>query len=124
MPIKRLLILMLVAIFIAGIWADNKNTGDNHPSVVKNDSTWTKNDTGNQRVTPDIQNIASGVSYYTNQDGIFIMLSKATTNIKLFALTGDIVWQGNLVQGRFFIPVRPGIYFLRVNNKSYKVICK
>jgi len=28
------------------------------------------------------------------------------------------------VQGRFFIPTRQGIYFLRINNKSYKVICK
>jgi len=42
----------------------------------------------------------------------------------LFALTGQLLWSGNLVQGRFFIPVRQGIYFLRINGKSYKVICK
>ena len=46
------------------------------------------------------------------------------TGLYVKAKIGDVVWQGNLVQGRFFIPMRPGVYFLRVNNKSYKVICR
>jgi hypothetical protein len=52
------------------------------------------------------------------------MINEGTNKIKLFALTGQLLFNGELSQGRFFIPTKQGIYFLRINNKSFKVICK
>ena len=110
-------------LFFACIFADGKNPGDSRTAVGKPENNWNKADTeapsGN-----NVQSIADGITYSTTAEGIFIVLPKATSNVKLFALTGEVVWSGNLVQGRFFIPTRQGIYFLRINNKSYKVICK
>jgi hypothetical protein len=73
-------------------------------------------------VTPVI--VADGFSYYTTQNGIYLIFPKTNNNVKLFALTGQLIWSGELVSGRFYIPTGRGIYFLRVNNKSYKVSCK
>ena len=110
-------------LFFACIFADGKNPGDPRTAVGKPENNWNKADTeapsGN-----NVQSIADGITYSTTAEGIFIVLPKATSNVKLFALTGEVVWSGNLVQGRFFIPTRQGVYFLRINNKSYKVICK
>ena len=92
--------------------------------VTKPDANWTKSESETTAITNPIINIAEGISYSTTSEGILLIMPKASSNIQLFALTGDVVWQGNLVQGRFFIPMRPGVYFLRVNNKSYKVICR
>jgi len=68
--------------------------------------------------------VADGFSYYTTQSGIYLIFPKTNNNVKLFALTGQLMWSGELVSGRFYIPTGRGIYFLRVNNKSYKVSCK
>lgn len=68
--------------------------------------------------------VAEGFSYYSTSGGIFLIFPKPNNNVRLFALTGQLIWSGELVSGRFYIPVKSGIFFLRVNNKSYKVICK
>jgi hypothetical protein len=68
--------------------------------------------------------VADGFSYYTTQNGIYLIFPKTNNNVKLVALTGQLIWSGELVSGRFYIPTGRGIYFLRVNNKSYKVSCK
>ena len=101
------------------IGPDEPRTG-----VTKPDANWSKSESETTPIVNPIINIAEGISYSTTSEGILLIMPKASSNIKLFALTGDVVWQGNLVQGRFFIPMRPGVYFLRVNNKSYKVICR
>ena len=64
------------------------------------------------------------VNFSSTSEGIFITIIAGTNKIKLFALTGQLLLNGDLSQGRFFIPTRKGIYFLRINNKSFKVICK
>ncbi len=92
--------------------------------VTKPDANWTKTENETAAIPNPLINIAEGISYGTTSEGILLIMPKASSTVKLFALTGDVVWQGNLVQGRFFIPMRPGVYFLRVNNKSYKVICR
>ena len=98
----------------------------NKPSVVKiegegqiPENTSKKDTTANQQVVK-----ADGFSYYTTVAGIYIHFPKPNNYVRLFALTGQLIWSGELVSGRFFIPPGEGIYFLRVNNKSYKVICK
>lgn len=98
----------------------------NKPSVVKiegegqiPENTSKKDTTVNQQVIK-----ADGFSYYTTAAGIYIYFPKPNNYVRLFALTGQLIWSGELVSGRFFIPTGEGIYFLRVNNKSYKVICK
>jgi len=121
---KRIILLLISFVFIAHNYADNKSTGDPRTPVVKTESSWNKSDnetpsgTNNQTIAVD------GITFSSTSEGIYITLPKATSNVKLFALTGEVVWSGNLVQGRFLIPTRQGIYFLRINNKSYKVICK
>ncbi len=121
---KRIFAVLLfsLAIYIC-VFADGKNPGDPRTAVVKTESSWNKQDNDIATGT-NVQTIADGITYSTTAEGIFIVLPKATSNVKLLALTGEVVWSGNLVQGRFFIPTRQGIYFLRINNKSYKVICK
>ena len=120
---KKYLLITLVFTFVLAIYAENKNIGDPRTPVAKTDGAWSKSDNDAPAGT-NVQTIADGITYYSTADGIFITLPKATSNVKLFALTGEVVWSGNLVQGRFFIPTRQGIYFLRINNKSYKVVCK
>lgn len=118
-------VLVLFFIFFSGsclLFAsgpDEPRTG-----VTKPDANWNKSESETTAITNPIVNITEGISYSTTSEGILLIMPKASSNIKLFALTGDVVWQGNLVQGRFFIPMRPGVYFLRVNNRSYKVICR
>lgn len=86
-------------------------------------SGWTKgdNDSGqdNNMVVAN-----ENVSFTGTSEGIYVMISSGTNKIKLFALTGQLLFNGDLTQGHFLIRTRTGIYFLKVNNKSYKVICK
>lgn len=63
-------------------------------------------------------------TYYTTTSGIYISFQKPNNNVKLFALTGQVLWSGELVSGKFFIPTGEGIFFLRVNNKTHKISCK
>ena len=116
-------LFVFVSTFIFSAFAQNKSSGDQRTSVEKQESNWNKSETEN---TQNLQTTSTveGVTYSSNADGIFITLPKATSSIKLYALTGELFWSGNLVQGKFFIPTRRGIYFLRINNKSYKVVCK
>jgi len=120
---NSILIFLIFFYFVLNVLADNKNTGDQRPLVQKIENGWNKIENELPSIT-NLQTIADGISYSANSDGIYIILPKATNNVKLLAMTGEVVWSGNLVQGRFFIPTRQGIYFLRVNNKSYKIICK
>src|SRR5690554_535519 len=87
----------------------------NRPSVVKIEgegllpvNTSKKDTTVNQQVIK-----ADGFSYYTTAAGIYIYFPKPNNYVRLFALTGQLIWSGELVSGRFFIPTGEGIYFLR-----------
>jgi len=119
---KRYILLGFVFVYILTN-AQNKSTNDTRTTVLKSENNWNKQEADNTSNT-NIQYLADGISYSTKADGIFLTLPKSTSNVKLFSLTGEAVWSGNLVQGRFFIPTRAGIYFLRINNKSYKIVCK
>lgn len=120
---KTLFLHIALFLFVLAVGAQNKSATDHRPAVVKSESGWNKSENDNQQ-TGTSQTVADGIVFSTNSDGIFITMPKAVGNVKLFSLTGEVVWAGNLVQGRFFIPTRAGIYFLKVNNKSYKVVCK
>jgi hypothetical protein len=105
---------------------DSRNT--NQTSVIKIEGSaqngWVKND--NDNLTGNNQTITGNenVSFYGASDGIYFSIINGTNKIKLFALTGQLLFDGDLTQGKFLIQTRKGIYFLRINNKSYKVICK
>jgi hypothetical protein len=116
------LIIALVHITQLSI-AQNKSNVEQRTPVVKNDASWNKTENETSQST-NTQTISDGITINSKQNGIYITMPKAVANVKLFSLTGELVWAGNLVQGRFFIPTQAGIYFLRVNNKSYKVVCK
>ena len=126
----RLIIYLFICLgFIIQVSADNKKPIIQGTPIIKIESNWANPATENSTTTastnaPIIITINEEISYYTSTEGLFITLSKPTSNVKLFSLTGEIVWKGNLVQGNFLIPIKQGIYFLRINNKSYKVIRK
>lgn len=118
----KLKLIVILSLCVLPAVAQNKQN-EQRPTVVKQDASWNKNYPESNPSNGN-QTLAEGIVYSTNQNGIYITISKSSENIKLFSLTGEVVWAGNLVQGRFFIPTSPGIYFLRINNKSYKIVCK
>lgn len=65
-----------------------------------------------------------GVRYTATSEVLSLTLIENLNQVKLFALTGQCIWSKELKSGSFHIPVQSGIYLLKVNSKSYKVICK
>lgn len=95
------------------------------PSVVRIDSgaqLSQKDQFKNSQQNPS--NTTDDFVYYTSSSGIYISFQKANNDVKLFALTGQVLWSGELVSGKFYIPTGEGIFFLRVNNKTHKISCK
>ncbi len=129
---KRIITFLFLIILGAGLIAQNNQKGDtrssNQNAVIRIEGSvqngWVKGDneasTGNS--APVVAN--ENVSFSATSDGIYVTINSGTNKIKLYALTGQLLLNGDLTQGRFFIPARKGIYFLKVNTKSYKVICK
>ena len=128
---KRMLTLLLLSVCISVLIAQSNSKGDIHATgqtVVKriegNQSGWVKIDNDVSAATITTPSGNENVSYYGTSEGIYVTINNGTNKIKLIALTGQMLLNGDLTQGRFFIPTRKGIYFLEINNKSYKVICK
>jgi hypothetical protein len=129
---KRVLTYLFLFVFVGALFAQTANKGDARAAglttVIKLDGTtqnsWMKvdNDASPTTTVPTSGN--ENVSFNSTSEGIFITILNGTNKIKLFALTGQLVFNGDLSQGRFFILTRKGIYFLKVNNKSFKVICR
>jgi hypothetical protein len=127
---KRLFTILIWVLSVYSVFAQNSVKAEVHSAtqntIVKiegSQSSYARNDNDATTVITD----ASGndiVSYNATANGIYIYIIRGTNKIKLFALTGQLLLNGDLTQGRFFIPTHQGIYILRVNNKSYKVICK
>jgi hypothetical protein len=127
---RLILYILICSSFFVQLFADNKKPTNSGTPIIKIESTWANSTTENSSNTSANTNSANtitineDITYFTSNEGLFITLSKPTSNVKLFSLTGEIVWKGNLVQGNFLIPIKQGIYFLRINNKSYKVLRK
>ena len=130
--IIRVLTLLFLIVSVSSLFA--QNTAKSEPrsavqtTVIRIDgstqNTWFKVDndaatTGNTATTG-----SETVNYSSTNDGIFITILSGTNKLILFALTGQLLFNGDLTQGRFLIQTRKGIYFLKINNKSFKVICK
>lgn len=127
----RIFTLLILCVSVAGLNAQITSKGDSHNTnqnvVIKiegNQNGWVKgdNDVSSGISTPALGN--ENVSFNATSEGIYVTINKGTNKIKLFALTGQLLLDGDLTQGRFFIPTRKGIYFMKINNKSYKVICR
>lgn len=122
------LYIFLCSCLVVQLSAQNKKATNTLATSIKAESTWERpiaDTTSTATINPaNIVTINDDISYYSSSTGLFITLNKPTTNVNLLSLTGESVWKGNLVQGRFLIPIKQGIYFLRINNKSYKVIRK
>lgn len=118
--------LYLIILMVSVIIAASAQSDQTRASVVKIEGAgqFARTDTERSVSTNQQVIVAEGFSYYTSSGGIYLNFSKPNNNVKLFALTGQLIWGGELVSGRFFIQTGQGIYFLRVNNKSYKVSCK
>jgi hypothetical protein len=131
MLIRRIIAVSCLMLFFANIFAQNALKGDLHVTnqnmIIRIDgsqNTWDKgdNETSTGTNTPAYGN--ENVSFITTSEGIYITIISGSNRIKLLALTGQLLLAGDLTQGRFFIPTRKGIYFLKINNKNYKIICK
>lgn len=118
-------------LFFASIIAQNTSKGDLHSTnqnmIIRIDGSqnvWVKgeNETSTGTNIPALGN--ENVSFITTSEGIYVTIINGSNKIKLLALTGQLLLDGVLTQGRFFIQTRKGIYFLKINNKNYKVICK
>lgn len=123
---KKTITLLVLLISVVTLFAQSAAKGDVHAVtpfvVVRLDGPKGDNDAA---TAPNV--IVAGnesVSFSATASGIYITIIDGTNKIKLFALTGQLLFNGDLTQGCFFIPTKQGIYFLRINNKSFKVICK
>ncbi len=122
----RTLIIIASLFIIMSVAAQNGQKSEPKTAVpygvVKVDgdqSDWMKPEVDNNPVQGN-----EHVSFTTTSDGINIMIISGENKIQLIALTGQTLLNGNLSHGRFFIPARKGIYILKINGKSYKVVCK
>ncbi len=129
---KRKFTLLILILCVAGfVFAQNSAKTDQRAGaqntiirVDGNQNNWIKNDNDGS-ASSNTQSVESeNVVFTSTSEGIYISNVSGTNKIKLFALTGQLLLSGDLAQGHFFIPVRKGIYFLRINNKSFKVVCK
>lgn len=129
---KRILTLIFLFVSVCSVFAQTGVKTDARPigqnTVIRIDGPsqngWVKN---NDDAAPNAgtqTSVNETVSFYSTGDGIVVSIISGTNKIKLFALTGQLLFNGDLSQGRFLIQTRKGIYFLKINNKSYKVICK
>lgn len=128
---KKTITLLVLLISVVTLFAQSAAKGDLHAAtpfvVVRLDGLQNGWDKGDNDVATAPTVIVTGnesVSFSATTSGIFITIIDGTNKIKLFALTGQLLFNGDLTQGRFFVPTKQGIYFLRINNKSFKVICK
>lgn len=130
MKIKiTLLFLVLTA---AALFAQNNQKGDSHSAnqntLIRIEGSaqngWVKGDNDASVGTSTPASGNENVSYNATSDGIYVTILGGTNKIKLYALSGQLLFNAVMTQGRFLITARTGIYFLRVNNKNYKVICK
>jgi hypothetical protein len=122
----RTLFIIVSLFIITSSFAQNGTKSETKvaiPSgVVKVDgdqSDWMKSESDNSQVQGN-----DHVSFTTTSEGINIMILTGENKIQLIAITGQSLLNGNLSHGRFFIPARKGIYILKINGKSYKVVCK
>ncbi|HNZ62221.1 MAG TPA: T9SS type A sorting domain-containing protein [Paludibacteraceae bacterium] len=117
--------LALATMLFAGSYSLDDPRSSAQQGVGKIDAAgqnWLKQD--NSFSTSNQSQNLDNVNFSATSEGIYLSLGSGTYNVKLFALTGQLLWSGDLVQGKFFIPARKGIYFLRINGKSFKVVCK
>ncbi|MEI8084841.1 MAG: hypothetical protein WCG93_01365 [Paludibacter sp.] len=128
---KQFKTLLITLIFVGLTTAQNNSRvdlrGAAQNTIVKIDAsqnTWSKGDNDSPTGVNSQITGTENVTFSSNPEGIFVTIISGTNKIKLFALTGQLLLNGDLRQGSFFIPTRKGIYFLRVNNRSFKVICK
>ena len=128
---KLILSFLFLCMSVAGILAQSATKSDNHTSnqtvfirIEGNQNGWARADNETSQGAASAVSGTENVSFNGTSDGIYITINSGTNKIKLFALTGQLLLDGDLTQGRFFIPTRKGINFLKINNKSFKVICK
>jgi len=128
---KHILIILFLIMFTFSTFAqvqraDNRVAGQSTVIRIDNPSTgniYKGNDDAPSNVSQQTT-VNENVSYFSTADGIVITISNGVNKIKLFALTGQVLFNGSLSQGRFLIQTRKGIYLLKINNNSYKVTCK
>ena len=130
MLMKRLITLLFLFFMLTCLFAQNtrsENRSSNHNRIHRNDgiqSGWLKVDNDESLGSNVPASGNENVSYNSTSEGIYVIISSGINIVKLYALTGQLISNGDLTQGHYFTPTRRGIYFLKINNRTYKVICK
>ena len=119
---KLILSFLFLCMSVAGIYAQSATKSDSHASnqtvfirIEGNQNGWARADNETSQGATSTVSGTENVSFNGTSDGIYITINSGTNKIKLFALTGQLLLDGDLTQGRFFIPTRKGIYFLKIN---------
>lgn len=128
---KHIFIILFLTLLEFGSFAQMQRTDSRmggQSTVIRIDNSSTGNFYKQNDDAPSNSNqqttVNENVSYFSSADGIVITINNGVNKIKLFALTGQVLFNGSLSQGRFLIQTRKGIYLLKINNNSYKVTCK
>lgn len=128
---KRVLLFLFIITSFTTLFAQNVNKSDartaSQNAVVKADGStnaFVKSEGDSPQGATGQSAAGENVSYHPTPTGINVTIWGGTNKIQLYALTGQLIFNGELNQGRFFIPTRQGIYFLKINSKSFKVVCK
>lgn len=125
MLIRKIIAMSCLVFFCANSFAQNTSRGDLHvtnQNMIIRIEDKGDNEASSGTIIPAYVN--ENVSFTTTSEGIYITILSGSNKIRLLALTGQLLLAGDLTQGRFFIPTRKGIYFLKINNKNYRIICK
>ena len=129
---KRIITYLFLFVSTTAVFAQFTTKTDPHSvgqnTIIRIDgasqNSWIKdNDPSSNSNVPISGNENVGV--YSNSEGIFVTILGGTNKIKLLRITGQLLLNcDNITQGKFFIQTKKGIYFLKINNKSYKVVCR
>lgn len=64
------------------------------------------------------------IDYYSTSNGIVLKLGNTASTLMIYNITGQEIYRNASIAGTQLIKLKTGIYFVKINNKSYKVICK
>ena len=62
--------------------------------------------------------------YFSSLEQIHFTINNPVEKLQLYSISGREVWRMTQSSGSFDIKVPKGVYILKINEKSYKVICR
>ena len=101
--LKCILILFFAGLNVLNFYAQTSKA-DNHSGqavvirIEGSQSGWSRGDNDSGQPTNNIVIANENVSFTGTSDGIYVTITNGINNIKLFALTGQLLFNGDLTQ--------------------------